>query len=82
MTDRRDEIAGELEKGMAETVSLKERPLRHLPFPTAAPAPAFRSQISLTCKNSPPIVQPLESNVLSNPKYVSIHSTTSFQDRS
>jgi len=33
MTDRRDEIAGELEKGMAETVSLKERPLLHLLSP-------------------------------------------------
>jgi hypothetical protein len=70
MTDRRDEIAGELEKGMGGDRIVKRAAVAPPPFPTAAPAPAFRCQISLTCKNSPPIVPPLESNVLSNPKYV------------
>jgi hypothetical protein len=35
---------------------LKERPPIHLPYPTASPAPVFRSTISLDKQKQPPIL--------------------------
>jgi hypothetical protein len=57
-----------LKKGLAETVSLKERPRRHLPFPTAPPAPAFRCQLSLDMQKQPPYSLTSRKQCLIQPK--------------
>ena len=68
MTDRRDEIAGELEKGMGGDRIVKRATVAPPPFPTAAPAPAFRCQISLDMQKQPPYSSTPRKQCLIQPK--------------